>query len=94
VHKDSQATWETQMSPAHIWGIREALTQSLPARGRRAQPPQGANDDAHAGIAKPKENEAEREGHRRVGVPNTTEEAGEPTRGTLWRKGGTGLMNC
>ena len=35
-------------------------------------------------------NEATREGRQEVGVLYSTDEAGEPTRGTPWREGGTG----
>src|SRR5215831_11735114 len=35
-------------------------------------------------------NGAVREGRQEVGVLHSTEEAGEPTRGTPWRKGSTG----
>jgi hypothetical protein len=47
-----------------------------------------------AGRYRPSEgNEARREGWRGVRAPRRTDEAGEPTRGTPWRKGGAGMQN-
>ena len=38
-------------------------------------------------------NEARREGRQGVGAPHSTDEAGEPARGTPWREGGAGSWN-
>lgn len=38
-------------------------------------------------------NEGTRDGRRGVGAPHSTDEAGEPARGTPWREGGTGREN-
>ena len=40
-----------------------------------------------------KDNEARQEKRQGVGAPHSTEEAGEPTRGTPWREGGAGSRN-
>ena len=43
-----------------------------------------------AAVPRSEGNEATREGWQEVGVLYSTNEAGEPTRGTPWREGGTG----
>src|ERR1700752_2946954 len=49
-------------------------------------------NEAQGAVAVPRSegNEATREGRQEVGVLYSTDEAGEPTRGTPWREGGTG----
>src|SRR4051794_18850648 len=84
-HEGSLGTWETRPSPPTS-PAREPEHQ-LPGTHGRASRPMGANRDA--GVVSPSEgNEVRREGRTGVGAPHTTEEAGEPFRGTRRREGG------
>ncbi len=63
----------------------------LQARGRGRPRPWERNAGA-TGIPPSEGNEARRDGRRGVGAPHSTDEAGEPTRGTPWREGGCRVM--
>ncbi len=68
---------------------REIPGDQLQAPGWRTRQPGERN--AGATEVPPSEgNEVRRDGRRGVGAPRNTWEAGEPTRGTPWRKGGAG----
>src|SRR3712207_104160 len=61
----------------------------LQARGRRTRRPRERKPGAT--VVPPSEgNEARRNGRQGVGAPHTTDDAGEPTRGTPSREGGAG----
>src|SRR3954452_2283160 len=68
---------------------REVPGDQLQARDRRIRWPRERNSGA-AGIPPSEGNEARRDGRRGFGASHSTDEAGEPTRGTPRREGGDG----
>jgi hypothetical protein len=84
VTRDPLGTWETLPSPP-------ISRTELPAHQLRDDPrPRDRGRRGRttvAAVVSPSEgNEARREGRQGVAVPHSTDEAGEPTRGTPWRE--------
>jgi hypothetical protein len=92
VREGFPGTWEVPSSPFEKAGRDTGLPRSWPAGG--APLPDGSEQGAHERYRHREGNEVGREGRRDVGVPHSTDEAGEPTEGTPWREGGTGSWTC
>src|SRR5580693_5685276 len=77
--------------PFHLLGNsrREVPGDQLQARGRRIWRPRERDTDA-TGIPPSEGNEVRRDGWWGVGASHSTDDAGEPTRGTPPREGGAG----
>lgn len=86
-------TWETSKSPSYRTARGEPDPNLLIYARQPTRIPCVANLRVSDGTAARGKTEARREGHRGVGVLRSTHEAGEPTRGTPWRKGGTGMTD-
>jgi hypothetical protein len=69
-------------------GRRDRVTNSRPVAG--ASGDRGSETRMRPGYRPCEGNEARRDGCWGVGASHSTIEAGEPTRGTPWRKGGAG----
>jgi hypothetical protein len=84
-HQGSPGTWETQPSPPQF-PAREPEYQ-LPGAPGRASSAEGSKPTTHTVVSPSEGNEARRNGRLGVGASHTIDEAGEPPRGTPWRKG-------
>jgi hypothetical protein len=84
-HQGSPGTWETPLSPPRF-PAREPEDQ-LPGAPGRASSVDGSKVTTHTVVSPSEGNEARREGRWGVGASHTIGEAGEPFRGTPWRKG-------
>ncbi len=65
-------------------------SSTVQAHGRECPELMGANH-GHTAVPLHEGDEVQRDGQRGVRALRTTEEAGEPPRGTQWREGGTGI---
>ncbi len=89
-HGGSPGTWEILSSPSLRSGSGAPYNKSPGPRRRRARHACGSEEDERAMVPPSEGNEARREGRQEVGALHSTDEAGEPTRGTLRREGEPG----
>ena len=88
-YRGSPGTWEVLSSPSWEQVGHLKLTESRPA-AERSLAEKGAKKRARGGNPKRRQRSAG-DGRQEIGALHSTCEAGEPTRGTLWREGGAGL---
>lgn len=88
-HWGRPGTWEVLPSPSCVRVVARGQDQAL----RCGSAAEGANTEPTA-VPPSEGNEARRNGRQEVGAPRSTDEAGEPTRGTPWREGGARRGNC